>query len=526
MSGVKVATATVTTGTTLLGPIGWLILGAIALGAMSSESNSSSKSYSYHDKSYERELQRERETERQRKLEAERQQRLEEERKQAIRKSWKRINHELQKQIDGIKSTPEHERLTALLHNAEQSYIHAIENGDSSSAESLINHVRQDIISIQTEEEIIASRQDELSRLLSELERKAPAGFARDIKSLLNSGMKPSTGSIEEQNRNIRAIMSKAQSLASEISIANSISVDALIEETFIIPPVVTVEERAQQSSAEDVTQRTSLLQDIYDFGGRIAFFDEHEAEKLRPLIVEAKSGTGTSRLKLIRTQVKTTYNRLREEAILTDMFKRDIHDFLSPMRKAIGTEKLCARMEDLLTAAVISRDEYNEIYKAVRIVLSEQLETITDAFFAEKIALMLNGMGYGLLDENGNPADLPLDTMRMIETPYEGYRVRVKVGHDNSVVTRLVRVVGSEEEKAATSEYQRQQDIEICKKWRENIMEFYRTLEDDGIKMNIVYSKEPEEEPLDVVVDKSFQRQRRTSTAEHQQEQLQERGI
>lgn len=525
MSGVKVATATVTTGTSLLGPIGWLILGAMALGAMASESNSSSKSYSYHDKSYERELQREQEAERQRKLEAEHQRRLEEERKKAIRNSWKRINHELQKQIDGIKTTPERERLTALLHNAEHSYIQAMYNGNSSSAESLITQLRQDIISIHTEEEIITSRQDELSKLLSELKRKAPAGFARDIKSLLNNGMKSSTSSLEEQNKNIRAIMSKAQSLASEISIANSISIDTLVEETFIIPPVVTAEERTQKSSS-DVIQRTSLLQDIYDFGGRIAFFDEWEAEKLKPLLIEAKNGAETSRLRLIRSEVKTTYNRLREQAILTDMFKRDIHDFLPPMRKAIGTEKLCARMEDLLTSAVISRDEYNEIYKAVKIVLSEQLETITDAFFAEKIASMLNGMGYSLLDENGNPADLPPETMRMIETPYEGYRVRVKIGHDNSVVTRLVRVVGSEEEKASTSEYQRQQDIETCKKWRENIMDFYRVLEDEGIKMNIVYSKEPDEEPLDVVVDKSFQRQRRTSTAERQQERLQEGRI
>ena len=444
--------------------------------------------------------------------------RLEEERRQKAHSSWSRKKDELQRRIDCIKSGYERERLVKSLFDSEQPYIKAMSNDNSSLAENLISRLRQDIISIQTDEKLIASKQNEISKFLSDLERKASAGFVNDINSLRHEDIKSDSISIEAQNKKIKSIMSEAQRLAGEISLANSISIDGLVEEKFIIPTVAV--------TSETVPEKKSLLEDIYDFGGRVAFFSEYEAEKLKPLIAEAKNDTGISRLKLIRTQIKTTYNRLREQAILTDTFKQSLNDFLPSIRRARNTEYLCTRIEDLLRADVISRDDYDEIYKAVKIILSEQSKTIEDSFFAEKIASTLNEMGYNLVDENGNPAELSQNTMRMIETPYDGYKVRVKVGRDNSVVTRLVRVVGSEEEKSATSEYQRQKDIETGKKWCKDLEKFYKALENDGLQMKDVMRKEPDEEALDVVIDKSVQKIRRTSTAERQQEILQERKL
>lgn len=514
------------------GPVGALIGGAIGSGVSDSSSSSSYNNYSRirnnnfgcdfalrrqeertrrdEQRRLERQLrEKERRLQQEQKRfemerERERQRKLEEERKKSIRSSWKNLNRELRNQIDSINSKPEREQLAESLRNAEQPYIRAMDNKNLSSAENIINQLRQDIISKQMDEKFIVSQKDELSKILSDLEREAPAGFKQEIDAIRKNDIKSHSNSIEQQNKKIKSLMAKAQNLAAEISMANSISIDDLVEETFNIPPVVV-----------DEAEKAAVLQDIFDFGERTAFFDENEADRLRPLIDEAKGKAELPRLKLIRTQVKSTYNRLREQAVLTDMFKRDFNSFLPPMRKAMGTEHLCIRMEDLLTAPVISREEYNEVYKAVQTVLSEQLETITDAFFAEKVASTLNEMGYNFIDENGNPANLPPNTVRMIETPYEGYRVRVKVGKDNTVATRLVRIVGSEEEKASTSEYQLQQDIEICKKWRENILDFYKVLENEGIKMDIVLSTEPGEQPLDIVVDKSFKRQSRVSAAE-----------
>ena len=464
----------------------------------------------------EAEQRRREEEERRRREEAERQRRMEEERQRMIARMWRQTQQALQSEIDGIQNVTERKQLTASLKGLESSYHQAMTNRDSATAENIINDLRQKISFVQMDEKVLGSQKDELSRFLSCLKEEAPAGFAAELESLRRGDGKPGA-SIEEQMKQVKSLMGKAHNLAGEISQANAISIDGLSEETFFIPPVVD-ESRMEAEAIESV----ALLGDICDFGGRVAFFSEDEAERLKPLVLEAKQGANAQRLKLIRSQVKTTYGRLREQAILTDMFKRDFRDFLPPMRKARGTESLCVRMEDLLTAPVVSREEYNDIYKAVKGVFEEQMETITDALFAEMIEKKLTGMGYELMDENGNPAGLPPGEMRMLSTPYEGYRVRVKVNKNNTVATRLVRVVGSEEEKASVSEYQRQKDIETGKLWKQNIEEFYRTLGKEGLPMKIVFSKEPGEEPLDIIVDKTAQTQRRTA-AEQRQGQLRE---
>ena len=314
----------------------------------------------------------------------------------------------------------------------------------------------------------------------------------------------------DEQKRLVKELMGKAQKLASEAAQANALSLDGLVEEIAFIPPVV--DENAEEAEG---ALKASMIQDICDFGSRVAFFNENEADRLKPLVIEAKHGADSARLKLIRSQIKTTYGRLREQAVLTDMFKQDIRDFLPPMRKAKDMEKLCLRMEDLLTAPVITREEYNDIYKAVKGVFEEQMETITDALFAEMIEKKLTGMGYELMDEQGAPATLEAGEMRLLSTPYDGYKVRVKVNKNNTIATRLVRVVGSEEEKASVSEYQRQQDVETGKKWCHDLDKFYKAMEDEGLPMKTIMRKEPEEEPLDIIVDKSVQKQRRTAAVE-----------
>ncbi len=511
------------------GPIGAIIGAAITSSDSGSSYSSSRGSYTNYEAQYrrqeaelrrrEQELQRRLDEERRRREEEERQRRREEERQRMIAQAWKQTNAVLQDEINSVKNAPEREQLTASLRSMESSYRQAMNRNDTSSAENIVNGLRQKILSVQSDEKLLTSQRDEFSRFLSRLEEEAPEGFASELLELRNGNNVSGHTTIEEQTKLVKKLMGKAKKLANEAAQANALSLEGLVEEIAFIPPVV--DESAVESEA---ALKASLIQDICDFGGRVAFFDEDEADRLKPLVMEAKQEANSARLKLIRSQIKTTYGRLREQAILTDMFKQDIHSFLPPMQKAKETEKLCVRMEDLLTASVITREEYNEVYKAVKTTFTEQFEAITDALFAEKIGQTLEGMGYALMDGQGNPAELEAGKMRMISTPYDGYRVRVKVNKDNRLVTRLVRVVGSEEEKAAISEYQRQKDVETGKKWCHDLDKFYKALENEGIAMTTVMRKEPEEEPLDIVVDKSMRTQHRQA-AKQRKEQLEERG-
>ncbi|MCR5219718.1 MAG: hypothetical protein K6E31_01825 [bacterium] len=162
----------------------------------------------------------------------------------------------------------------------------------------------------------------------------------------------------------------------------------------------------------------------------------------------------------------------------------------------------------------------------SVKKVFLEQMEIITDALLAEKVERTLKQMGYTLMDEEGRPVELKAGEARLLSTPYEGYRVRVKVGQDGAIATRLVRVVGSEEEKTSVSEYQKQADIEVGKKWCANLQQIHEKLAEEGLPVRDIFRKEPGEEPLDIIVDASIRKPRKQATsAERPQERLREKN-
>ncbi len=486
-----------------------------------------------HEEYLQREAERQRREEEQRRRdEAERKRREEEqrrkreaERKRRIAVAWDSMQKSLHVDIRNVHSAPEREELLSSANGLKSSFIAAMNSGDNARAEKLISDMRQKIMSVQSDEKLLASRKSELLSILLRLKTEAPAGFSQEIDSIISEAKKEERSALNAQLRLITSLTGQAGKLASVVAQANSLSLDGLIEEAVFIPPVSTQDN--DKSSAE----LHELIEDICDFGGRIEFYDEQEADKIKPLVAEAKCGAVRSRLELIRTQVKTVYGQVKECAVLTDRFKQDIREFLPMMQAAQGAEDLCLRMEDLLTARVITRETYSAIYTGVKSVFMEQSEAIESAIFAEKVSRTLQGMGYTLIGEDG--AELELGKPHVMDTPFDGYRMRVKVGKDGTIATRLVRVVGSEAEKVSVSEYQKQADIEAGKKFCGSLEKFYKALEAEGITTDTVLRKEPEEEPLDIVVDETIsgkneasQRKHKALTSGVQQEHLQERRL
>ena len=442
---------------------------------------------------------------------------LREERRQKSTQAWKQAHDSLLSDVKSVHNAPEREELSRAIESLKSSFIKSMTDGNNSEAEKVISNMRQKIISVQTEEKILASKRDELRGMLYRLDRESTSGFAREIDEIRRGDTDSERATISEQMQRVSRLIGMAGRLALEVAAANNISLDGITEDIVFIPPV----------NDENESESVSLIQDICDFGGRIAFFDEYEADRLKPLVIEAKQGASLSRLNLIRTQIKTTYIMLKEASVLTAMFKQDIREFLSIISRAKGTQNLCLRMEELLTAPTVTREEYNEVLKEAKSVFTAQMSEIESALLAEKIGETLQGMGYTLFDEEGNPADMAAGKMYLVDTPYEGYRARVKVGENHTVVTRLVRVVGSEEEKLSVSEYQRQKDIETGEKWCKNLEQLYKALENEGISSSTVLRKDPSEEALDVVVDEAVGKSRKCEkSSERQTENLQSMKI
>lgn len=463
-----------------------------------------------------------REEEQRRREEAERRRREEEQQRQRIAQAWEQAQNSLLRDAEDIQNSPERNELSTAVKNLKSSFISNMTNYNTASAEKIIADMRKKIISVQADEKFLASQKNNLLKNLSSLEKISSAGFKSEIESIRQSSTKKFNASINEQTRQIKNLMSQAGKLAEEIEKANAISLEGFKEEMIFIPPALDEDKKAKD-------ELTAIINDICDFGERIAFFDKKEAEQVKPLILEAKQEKSQARLNLIRTQIKITYGKLKEAAVLTSMFKHDFKEFLPLMQRADGAANLCLRMEDLLTAQEISRDQYNEIYKAVKEIYLEQAEAVEEKFFAEKVAKTLGDMGYSLLDESGAPVEnISTGKMNLLNTPYEGYKARITVSHDGKISTRLVRVVGSEAEKNSVSEYQRQVDIETGKKWCKNLEDFYKKLEAEGIIMgNTILRKEPEQEILDVIVDESIQRRKaQQASAEAEQEFLHERNL
>lgn len=431
-----------------------------------------------------------------------------EETKRAVNDAWTQTKKELITEAAGIVSTYERERVIASIGESEAQYKTALANGDASSAGHIVNSLREKMFSLHADELILKDKQNNLLRMLCEMKAKAPEGYLPELE-VLSKDIPADNLSLGEQSRRLNTLAERLSSVMHTISAASQISLDGLVEDRVFLPPV-----HKESSPNTSELQNAKLLEDICDFGTRLSFFGQDEADKFRDLILEAKDGAGTFRLKAIRDQIKTTYGYLRERAALTGMFRQDCQEFLEAMRNAAGTENLCARIEALLQSEYISREEYNEVYKSVRTVFQAQAGKIIETLFISTVEAELEDMGYQLLDEKGNPVKLAQGKIHTLDTPYDGYKLRVKVGEDHTVATRLVRAVGSEAEKSSVSEYQKQKDTETGRKLCSDLNRIYATLRKDGLMINEVMRKEPGQETVDVVIDKSIASRKRKRKA------------
>ena len=447
------------------------------------------------------------ENENQRRIDEQR--RLEEHRK-LLTQAAEALTSDLSAQVGALGDAGTKRSLEASLRQTLSSCRSEIQRGGTAIDEAF-REIRYKLLDAKMEESMANSLASDFESLASRVEANMLPGFRGEWEKMLASAKETSNLPTEQRTRALRSLIAGANEFAGRMGKAAGISLEGIVEDVFIVPSP------AKRPGVPDPAEEIETARaDIADFGGRIAFFDRGEAESLRPLMEEAVSCASPFRLSLIRDQIKTTYGKLKERRVLAELFKQELRELLPVMKRTRNSESLIFRMEELLEAGEVRRDDFSPLYREAKTVIAEQIERLIDDEMARRVEGVLGEMGYSLLTEDGREAETSLAELRPgevrhLETPYEGYRVRVRVD-GGKIATRLVRVAASEAEKAG-DEYQRQKDEETGKKWCGDLDAFYGALEKEGVLVEQLLRKEPGDEPLDVIVEaKGASRKRRVS--------------
>ena len=427
----------------------------------------------------------------------------EEQQRRILLNAAEALSGELSSQIGQLNDAERKRSLEAALKQTLTSCRSEIQRGNT-SIEDAFRKIRLKLLDSKLEEEMAASLASDFESIASRVEENLLEGFRSEWEGVLSSAKKILSLPLDQRPRALRSLITEATAFIGQMGKVKGISLDHLSEDVFVIPFTSKISGTHEQGEVIK-----SAREDIADFAARSAYFDRDEAEFLKPLLEEAISCENAFRLGLIRDQVKKTYGSLKERKLLTELFKQELRELLPVMRRLKNAQSLIVRMEELLVARSINREDFSTVYRKAKAILTTQIESLIDDTVARKVENVLSEMGYTLILENktephDSAAELRPGEFYHLESPYEGYRVRVRVD-GGKVSTRLVRVVGSEEEAKSQNEYQRQKDEETGKKWCRDLEEIYGSLENEGIFIEQIHRKEPGEELLDVVVDEKL---------------------
>jgi hypothetical protein len=353
------------------------------------------------------------------------------------------------------------------------------------------------------------------------METLASAGVASYERELVRLGAKFEKSSSlpsEERMLELESIAEQLQRMLELKDLASQSDIGSLEENTFA--PSSAGVSAAVSNPADDMETRR-MVTEIRDWADRIAQIDASEGEKLRPVLEKLRTDTSfPDRLIQLRRQMKRTWGTLRERRVSTEFFRETLEELIETVQfsqraleTADGAELM--RRYDALCGnergeKFIERAEFMELYEDIARFVHEHEKEAADEYLIRKLGSALDEMGYELLPDelSKEPLDEGVFTaspgeVRYLESPYDGYRIMMKL-ESGALSVRLVRVAASEEEKNAPGADQRQKDIETGRKWCRDFDGFLERMSGLGLPLEMTVRKEPEDSPILVVIDKN----------------------
>ena len=385
---------------------------------------------------------------------------------------------------------------------------------EAAKAAEKLRELKRKIREIEIDGEQCCSREESVRSLLETLEAAGAASRERELARIKAEFEKSSSLPFEERMLELQNLIEQLQKMLELKDFAQEANIGSLEENKFAASASAALPNRA------DDTESRRMMTEIRHLAGRIARIDASEGEKLRPVLGKLRTDTlFPDRLIQLRRQMKRTWGMLRERSASTTFFRETLGELAEAAKlseaalESAEGEKLARRYDELCGSGrkFIERTEFMKLYEDIASFSFDRHKTGTDEYLISKRKSALGEMGYDLLPDELTKEPLGESAfamrpgeVRYLESPYDGYRVMMKLDPDGTFSVRLVRVAASEEEKAAPRADQRQKDIETGQKWCKDFDGFLEKMSGLGLPMETTIRKEPEESSILVVVDKN----------------------
>lgn len=290
------------------------------------------------------------------------------------------------------------------------------------------------------------------------------------------------------------------------------------IKETKIKP-----QEKKQYTSKENegIQKR---IDDTYSYYSRIKELDPDESKRFDILINGISNSTPLQRLEMIRNSLMLNYGMIKEKITWDMVYREEILEIQKKILSFPNFEIQKKTILNVLSKKYIEKTDFqiiqSEFEEISALKQQEDLDRRNNAIIFKKLIGSLSELGYTLSindKTNDNYLSKALEgKVVCLNTKWENYKVICTINAQGEILTRFVKVIGSEKEKENVSEYSRLKDIETGKKWCENFNEMVLDLQEKGIVLTNQLRIEPDGQPLQYLVDKNLSSKKDVKTQEN----------
>lgn len=265
------------------------------------------------------------------------------------------------------------------------------------------------------------------------------------------------------------------------------------------------------------------LREEIIKFYSCLKNIDENASHGYKGMVDEARAERSIQRLSVVKDQIKLTYGKLKEEIAWSQVYKDILRDHMKKLTQYAVSNELLHEIDHMLNKASVKKKEFSNLSNRINHVIAEleKKKRLTEnkEKFIGNVRKNLLKLGYTVFSDD-DTSDLTKrveqDGVVYFNTKWDGYKLMAKVSAASELITRIVKIVPTDSEKQKITDYQKQKDVDIARKWCSDYDRFLTEMKARGINMRVKVRKEPEQEPVVYIVDKHLAATKRQSAAQN----------